>query len=72
MHSFLGFLHWQVRPRGVACPFAAGSYCWSNGEQARHTPVAVLESLVVLQSRGVRMWQVSRPCNSSLDCTDLT
>ena len=48
MQSFLGFLHWQVRPRGPACPFAAGAYCWVNGEQARHTPLAVLESLNVL------------------------
>ena len=28
MQSFLGFLHWHVGPRGVACPFAAGAYCW--------------------------------------------
>ena len=27
MRSFLGYLHWHVRPRGVACPFAAGAYC---------------------------------------------
>ena len=28
MQSFLGFLHWQVGPRGVVCPVAAGAYCW--------------------------------------------
>ena len=27
LQSFLGFLHWQVRLLGVACPFAAGAYC---------------------------------------------
>ena len=46
--SFLGFLHWEVRPRGVACPFAAGAYCWVNGDAQGHTRLAILESLVVL------------------------
>ena len=55
MQSFLGFLHWQVRPRGVACPFA-GAYCWINGEQVGHTPVAVPESLVVLQTVAAEQW----------------
>ena len=27
MQSFLGYLKWHVRPRGTACPFAAGAYC---------------------------------------------
>ena len=49
MLSFLGFLNRQVRPRGSACPFAAGAYCWLTGDMRVHTPVAVLESLVVLQ-----------------------
>ena len=48
VQSFLGFIHWQVCPRGLVCPFAAGAYCWLNGDQGGHTPVAVLESLVVL------------------------
>ena len=56
MQSFLGFLHWQVRPRGLVCPFAAGAYCWINGEQAGHTTVAVLESLVVLQTMAAEPW----------------
>ena len=38
------------------CPFAAGAYCWINGEQAWHTPVAVLESLVVLQTMAAEPW----------------
>ena len=56
MQSFLGFLHWKVRPRGLACPFAAGAHCWVNGEQAGHTPVVVLESLVVLQTMAPEPW----------------
>ena len=48
MQSFLGFLHWQVRPLGVVCPFAAGAYCWLREEGGEHTPVAVLESLLAL------------------------
>ena len=32
MQSFLGVLHWQVPPRGVACPFAARAYCWLREE----------------------------------------
>ena len=32
LHSFLGFLHWWPRPRGLSCPFAAGAYCWVHGE----------------------------------------
>ena len=57
MQSFLGFLHWQVRPRGVACPFAAGAYCWLREERVGHTPVAVLESLVVLQTVAAEPWR---------------
>ena len=49
MRSYLGFLHWQVHPRGLARPFAAGAYCWLNRDMGGHAPVAVLESLVVLQ-----------------------
>ena len=49
MQSFLGFLHWQVRPLGPACPFVAVAYCWLNGQQVGHTLVAVLEPLVVLR-----------------------
>ena len=30
MQSFLGFLHWQVRPRGVVCPVAAGAIVGSG------------------------------------------
>ena len=41
LQSFLGFLHWQVRPRCVACPFAAGAYCWLRAERPGHTMVAV-------------------------------
>ena len=67
MHSFLGSLHWQVRPRVLACPFGARAYCWVNGEQARHTLVAVLESLVVLQTMAAKPWhapvaRVQTPC----------
>ena len=57
MQSFLGFLHWQVQPRGVACPFAAGAYSWINEERVVHTPVAVLESLVVLQTVVAKPWR---------------
>ena len=57
MQSFLGFVHWQVQPRGLACPFAAGAYCWPNGEQVGHTPVAVLESLVVLHAMSAEPWR---------------
>ena len=56
MQSFLGFLHWQVRPRGLACPFAAGAYCLLNGDMGGHTRVAVLESLVVLQVMAAEPW----------------
>ena len=41
----------------MACPFAAGAYCWVNGEQVGHTPVAVLESLVVLQTMAAEPWR---------------
>ena len=34
----------------MACPFAAGAFCWVNEQRVGHTPVAVLESLVVLQT----------------------
>ena len=63
LQSFLGFLHWQVRPRGVACPFAAGAYCWLREEGFGRTPVAVLESLVVLQTVAAEpcRWPGSRP-----------
>ena len=57
MRSFLGFLHWQVQPRGMACPFAAGAYSWLNGEQVGHNPVAVFESLVVLQAMSAEPWR---------------
>ena len=57
VQSFLGFLHWQVRRRGVVCPFAAEVYCWINGERAGHTPVAVLESQVVLQTVAAQPWR---------------
>ena len=57
MQSFLGFLHWQVRPWGVACPFAAGAYCCLREEGLGHTPVAVLESLVVLQTVAAEPWR---------------
>ena len=56
MQSFLGFLHWQVRPRGVVCPFAAGAYCWLREERIGHTPVVVLESLVVLHTVAAEPW----------------
>ena len=56
MQSCLGFLHWPVRPRGLACPFAAGAYCWLNTDMGGHTPVAVLESLVVLQVMVAELW----------------
>ena len=61
LQSFLGFLHWQVRPLSVVCPFAAGAYCMVNGEQAGHTPVAVLESLAVLQTMAAEPWCVPLP-----------
>ena len=57
MQSFLGFLHWQVRPRGVACPFAAEAYCWLREQGLGHTPVAVLQSLVVLQTVAAEPWR---------------
>ena len=57
MLSFWGFLHWHVRPRGVACPFAAGAYGWLREEQIGHTLVAVLESLVVLQTVAAEPWR---------------
>ena len=57
LQSFLGFLHWQVRPRGVACPFAAGAYCWLREEGLGHTLVAVLDSLVVLQTVAAELWR---------------
>ena len=50
LQSFLGFVHCQVRPRGLACPFAAGDSCWLKRDRGGHTPVAALESLVVLQA----------------------
>ena len=57
MQSFLGLLHWQVRPRGVVCPFPTGAYCWINEERVGHTLVAVLESLVVLQTVAAEPWR---------------
>ena len=57
MQSFLGFLQWQVRPRGPACPFAAGAFCWINEERVGHTPVALLESLVVPQTVAAEPWR---------------
>ena len=56
MHSYLGFLHWQVCSRGLACPVTAGAYCWLNGDMGGHTPVAVLQSLVVLQVLAAEPW----------------
>ena len=56
MQSFLGFLHWQVRPRSLACPFVVGAYCWLNGDMGGHTLVAVLGSLVVLQVMAANPW----------------
>ena len=61
MQSFLGFLHWQVRPLGVVCPLATGAYCWVNREQAGHTPVAVMESLAVLQTMAAEPWRAPLP-----------
>ena len=46
-----------VRPRGVACLFAAGAYCWLREEGGGHTPVAVLESLVALQTVAAEPWR---------------
>ena len=40
----------------MACPFAARAYCWINGEQTGHTPIAILESLVVLQTVAAEPW----------------
>ena len=59
LQSFLGFLHWQVRARGVVCPFAAGAYCWLWEERMGHTPVAVLESLVALQTVAAEPWRAA-------------
>ena len=69
MQSFLGFLHWQVRPRGLACPFTAGAYYRLNGDMGGHTTPAVLESLVVLRlwerNCGVPLRRMCRPYVSS-------
>ena len=54
---------------GVACPFVAGAYCWINGEQAGHTPVAVLESLVV-QTVASELWRTPLPGIQNL-CLEL-
>ena len=62
MQSFLGFLHWHVRPRSVACPFAAGACCWLNGDQGGRTCVAVLESLVFLHVMAVEPWCPGGEC----------
>ena len=70
VQSFLGFLHWQVRPRRLACPFAAGAYCWVNEEQAGHTLVAVLESLVVLQTTAAEPWHAP-PARVQTLCLEL-
>ena len=70
MQSFLGFLHWQVRPLGVVCPLATGAYCWVNREQAGHTPVAVLESLAVLQTMAAEPWRPPLPGVQTL-CLEL-
>ena len=51
LQSFLGFLHWQVRPRGVACPFAAGAYCWLREEGLGHTPASALPCMLPLDER---------------------
>ena len=60
MQSFSGFLHWQVRPRGLACPFAVGACCWLIRDMGGHTPPAVLDSLVVLQVKAAEAW--CAPC----------
>ena len=58
MQSFLGFLHSQVRPWRVACPFAAGACCWLREEGGGgHTPVEVLESLVAFQTVAAEPWR---------------
>ena len=57
LQTFWGFLHWQVRPRGLACPFAAGAHCWLREEGLEHTPVADLESQVVLQTVAAEPWR---------------
>ena len=41
----------------MACPFAAGAYCWLREEGLGHTPVAALEYLVVLQTVAVEPWR---------------
>ena len=70
MQSFLGFLHWQVRPLGVVCPLATGAYCWVNKEQAGHTPVAVLVSLAVPQTMAAEPWRAPLPGVQTL-CLEL-
>ena len=70
MQSFLGFLHWQVRPRGLACPFAVGASCWLNGDQGGYTPVAVLESPVVLQVMAAEPW-CARAADVQTQCLKL-
>ena len=70
MQFLLGFLHWQIRPRGLACPFAAGAYCWIHGDQEGYTPVAVLEFLAVLQEFAAEPWRAPKPRVQSL-CTQL-
>ena len=51
-------------------PFAAGAYCWVNGEQIGHTPVAVLESLVVLQTMAAELWHAP-PARVQTLCLEL-
>ena len=41
----------------MASPFVGGAYCWINEERVGHTPVAVLESLVVLQTVAAEPWR---------------
>ena len=57
MQSFLVFLQCQVRPSGVACPLCGGGVLLAEwGCTGPHTPLAVLESLVVLQVVAAEPW----------------
>ena len=38
-------------------PFRGGSSCWIDAERVGHTPVAVLESLVVVQTVAAEPWR---------------
>ena len=75
IQSFLGFLNCQVQPRGLACTFDAGPYSSTRGKLGiplwrSWSPLLFYRPW--LQSRGLRLWQVSRPCVLSWDYTDLT